>query len=75
MGLKMNCWESLFTHTYHQQGVSIEEQKENDFNPIYALANVTGGTKTITHNSVSIPSSVPIKSSHRKLYTQGNSVT
>jgi hypothetical protein len=47
----------------------------NDFNPIYALVNVTGRTKIIPHNSVSIPSSVPIKPSQRKLYKEGTSVT
>jgi hypothetical protein len=34
----MNCWESLFI----QQGVFIKEQKVNNFNPIYTLANITG---------------------------------
>jgi len=38
----MNIWESLLMHTYKQQGVLIEEQKVNYFNPIYALDNVTG---------------------------------
>jgi len=40
--VKMNCWESLFTHAWQQQGVLIEEQEVNDFNTIYALAYVTG---------------------------------
>jgi len=38
----MNCWESLFIHIYQQQGVLNKKQKVNDFNPIYALANMTG---------------------------------
>jgi hypothetical protein len=41
-GTKMNCWESLFIQTYQQQVLFIEEQRVNDFNPIYALANITG---------------------------------
>jgi len=41
-GAKMIFWESFLIHTYKQQGVLIEEQKVNDFNPIYALDNVTG---------------------------------
>jgi len=41
-GSKMNCRESRCIHTHQQQGILIEEQKVNDFNPIYALANVTG---------------------------------
>jgi len=38
----MNCWESLSIQIHQQQGILIEEQKANDFNPIYALVNVTG---------------------------------
>jgi hypothetical protein len=41
-GAKTNCWESLFIHIYQQQGVLNEEQRVNDFNPIYALANTIG---------------------------------
>lgn len=40
-GAKMNFWESFLIHSYKQQGVLIEEQKGNDFNPVYAL-DVTG---------------------------------
>lgn len=38
----MDCWESLLVHAYLQEGVLIEEQEVNEFNPIYALAYVTG---------------------------------
>ena len=38
----MNFWESLIIHTYKHQGVLIEEQNVNYFNPIYALDSVTG---------------------------------
>jgi len=38
----MNYWESLLIQIYQQQGILNEEQKVNDFNPIYALANMTG---------------------------------
>ena len=41
-GSKMNCRESCCIQTHQQQGILIEEQKVNDLNPIYALANVTG---------------------------------
>jgi hypothetical protein len=41
-GSKMNCWESLSIQIHQQQEILIEEQKANDFNPIYALVNVTG---------------------------------
>jgi hypothetical protein len=40
-GMKMNCWESLFKHTFQQEDILIEEQKVNDLNPIYTLANAT----------------------------------
>jgi hypothetical protein len=41
-GAKTNCWESLFIQIYQQQGILNEEQKVNDFNPIYTMANMTG---------------------------------
>ena len=36
----MNCSESFFTQIPKEQGVLIDEQKVNNFNPIYALANM-----------------------------------
>jgi hypothetical protein len=45
---KMNFWESLLIHAYQQQGVLIEERKASDFNPIYALDNVTGQYQDLT---------------------------
>jgi hypothetical protein len=41
-GAKMNCWESLLIYAFQKRGILIEEQKVHDFNPLYALANVTG---------------------------------
>jgi hypothetical protein len=59
-GLKMNCWESLFIQIHQQQGILIEEQKANDFKPIYALANVTGLYRDrITKNRFSFPVQSP----------------
>ena len=54
----MNCWESLFIQIHQQHEILIEEQKANDFNPIYALANVTGlyrdrKTETGSHSQLS----------------------
>jgi len=40
-GIKMNCWESLFIHIFQQQDTLIDEQRVNDLNPLYTLANVT----------------------------------
>jgi hypothetical protein len=59
-GSKMICWESLFIQFHQQQGILIEEQKANDFNPIYAQANVTGlyGDR-ITKNRFSFPAQSP----------------
>lgn len=41
-GTQMNCRKPRCIQTHHQQSILIEERKVNDFNPIYALANVTG---------------------------------
>jgi hypothetical protein len=41
-GSKKNCRKSRCIQTHQQQGILIEEQAVNDFNLIYALANVTG---------------------------------
>ena len=50
--------ELLFIQNQWQQGLLMEEQKANDFNPIYALANVTGRhqdhvTETGSHSQLS----------------------
>jgi len=38
----MQNWrESLFIHAYQQQGLLIDEQEVNDFDPLEGLANVT----------------------------------
>jgi len=37
----MNCWESLFMYILQQQDLVIEEQKVNDLNQLYSMANVT----------------------------------
>jgi hypothetical protein len=34
----MNIWESFFTHILQKQNLLIEEQKVNDRNPLYELA-------------------------------------
>jgi len=40
-GMKMNCWESRFIHIFQQQDTLIKEQRVNNLNPLYTLANVT----------------------------------
>jgi len=34
----MNCWESFLTHVFQKQNILIDEQRVNDFNPLYELA-------------------------------------
>ena len=34
----MNIWESFFIHVLQKQNLLIEEQKINDPNPLYELA-------------------------------------
>ena len=40
-GSKMNCWESFYIHIFKQQNTLIDDQKVNDLNQLYTLANVT----------------------------------
>lgn len=59
----MNCCESFFIQIHKQQGILIEEQKANDFNPIYAKGNVTGLyrdpiTKTGSHSQLSLTQAI-----------------
>ena len=35
---KMNCWEALYMQAFYQRNILIEEQKVNDINPLYELA-------------------------------------
>jgi hypothetical protein len=37
-GVKMNIWESLFIHILQKLNLLTEEQKVNDPNPLYELA-------------------------------------
>jgi len=37
-GTKLNCWEALYMHAFYQHNILIEEQKVNDINPLYELA-------------------------------------
>ena len=34
----MNCWQSFLTHVFQKQNILIDEQRVNDFNPLYELA-------------------------------------
>ena len=40
-GQKMNCWESFYMQVLQQQDLLINEQKVNEPNPLYSLANIT----------------------------------
>ena len=37
-GTKMNCWEALYMQAFHHRNILIEEQKVDDVNPLYELA-------------------------------------
>ena len=37
----MNCWVSFYMQVLQQHNLLIDEQKTNEPNPLYALANVT----------------------------------
>ena len=37
-GVTMNCWESFFINVLQKQNLLIEEQKINDSNPLFELA-------------------------------------
>jgi hypothetical protein len=37
----MNCWESFYMRMLQQLNLFINEQKTNEPNPLYALANIT----------------------------------
>jgi len=69
-GPKMNCWVSLFTQTYQQQGLLIKQQV-NDSNPIDAQ----GSSKMMSHNHTFNLCSVPCKPSSKKLPSQGKPIT
>ena len=40
----MNRWEALHIHSLQQQQLLIDEQKTNDLNPLYSLANTASYT-------------------------------
>jgi hypothetical protein len=40
-GKVMNYWESFYMQVLQQQNLLIDEQKTNEPNPLYALANIT----------------------------------
>jgi hypothetical protein len=36
----MNCWESFYMQMLQLQDLLVDEQKGNEPNPLYALANI-----------------------------------
>ena len=50
-GKLMNCWEILYIQQLQQQ-LLIEEQRSNDINPLYFLANTSHHTSQTHHTSV-----------------------
>jgi len=39
---RMNYWETLYMHIFHQHKILITEEQIGDINPLYELANTTG---------------------------------
>jgi len=37
-GTKLNCWKALYMQAFHRRNILIEEQKVNDVNLLYELA-------------------------------------
>ena len=40
-GIRMNCWEALYTQVFHQHKMLVTEQQINEPNPLYELVNTT----------------------------------
>jgi hypothetical protein len=51
IGKNVNCWESFYMQVLQQQNLLIDEQKVNEHNPLYSLANKTQQhiTQPVTH--------------------------
>ena len=51
-GKLVNCWETLYIQQLQQQQLLIEEQRPNDINLLYSLANTSHHTNQTHHSSV-----------------------
>ena len=51
-GKLMNIWESLYIQIIQQQHLLIEQQRTNESNPLYSLANTSHHTKQFYSSSV-----------------------
>ena len=40
-GVRLDCWEVLFTQVFHQDNMLITEQQISEPNPLYELVNTT----------------------------------
>jgi len=52
-GIKMNCWETLYTNILYKQGLLISEQQVTDNNPLFDLATVPRDLQATSPNSSS----------------------
>jgi len=43
-GKYMDCWEALYTHTFHQKKTLIDEQQIGDANPLFDIAKTPHST-------------------------------
>ena len=48
----MGCWEFVYIQTLQQHHLLIDEQRINDSNPLYCLANTSHHTKQYHNSSV-----------------------
>ena len=53
-GKVMNCWESFYMQVLQQKNLLIDEQKTNEPNPLYALANITQHVTQLDKHSDSV---------------------
>ena len=52
-GKVMNCWESFYMQVL-QQNLLMDEQKTNEPNPLYTLANITQHVTQLDKHSDSV---------------------
>ena len=39
-GTRMNCWEAMYIHAYHQERTLLAEQQVTEHNPLFDLGNL-----------------------------------
>jgi hypothetical protein len=52
-GIKMNCWEALYTNMFYKQDLLIPEQHITDTKPLFFLASILRDLQNTSPNSSS----------------------